>query len=322
MEKPNSKGRILALLRYLQDETDEEHPADKKTIMKALQDKGYSITRNTLDDDIKVLESFEADIIISKSHENTYFLGERKFQLPELKMLIDAISSAKFISADSSEEMISKIGSMASRYQRSHMSPRIFVSDRVKSDNNHLHLVVDVIERAIEKRSVVSFQYIDYSPEKEKILKNDGEIYYCSPYCCLWNNDNYYLLGYSEKHEKVISYRIDRMLRVELCPEEYVPLPDGCELTAFTKEVFKMYDGVDQEVDLICDNALMKNLVDHFGDDFTVRPESKETFRATVKVSVSRTFYAWVFQFAGGIRISGPENVREEYMEMLKNAMK
>ena len=321
MQRPNSKGRILALFRYLQDETDEEHPADKKTIMNALQNKGYSITRNTLDDDIKVLESFGVDIIISKSHENTYFLGERRFQLPELKMLIDAISSAKFIPADSSAEIITKIGSMVSRYQRSHMSPRIFVSDRIKSDNNHLHLVVDVIERAINKRIVISFQYIDYSPEKKKIFKNDGEIYYCSPYCCLWNNDYYYLLGYSEKHEKVISYRIDRMIHVETCTKEYIPLPDGCDLTAFTKEIFKMYEGVEQEVELICDNSLMKNLVDQFGEDFTTSIETEATFHATVKVSVSRTFYAWVFQFAGGINIAGPKSVREGYRKMLKKAM-
>ncbi len=317
----DSKGRIIALYQLLINETDEDHPMHSSEIMATLQEQGYSISRNTLHDDLKVLKSFDLDIITVISRDNSYFLGERKFEMPELKMLVDAVSSSRIIPAKSSEELIKKIGSMASRYQRRDLTPRIFVSERIKASNKQWNLTVDQLEHAMNRKKQVSFEYLDYAPDKKEILKNKGEKYFCSPYTCLWNNDSYYVIAYSEKHAKVVSYRIDRMVHVKVTDQDAFPIPKGFDLSAYSKRIFKMFDGQEQEVELICDNELMKNLIDHFGKKFPVERESDSRFRARIQVSASPTFYAWVFQFAGRISIAGPEKVKKEYRAMIKKAM-
>ena len=317
----NSKGRIIALYQLLMNETDEDHPMHSNEIMETLQGQGYSISRNTLHDDLKVLKSFDLDIITVISRDNSYFLGERKFEMPELKMLVDAVSSSRIIPAQRSEELIKKIGSMASCYQRKNLAPRIFISDRIKADNKQWNLTLDQLERAINQKKQVSFEYIDYATDKKKILKNNGEAYFCSPYTCLWNNDAYYVIGYSEKHAKVVSFRIDRMIHVKVTDQDAIQMPKGFDLSAFSKRIIKMYGGEEQEVELICDNELMKNLIDHFGDKFPVEKESDKKFRVRVNVFTSPTFYAWIFQFVGKISIAAPDSVRREYNAMLKKAV-
>lgn len=320
-EDKNKKGRLLALQRYLYQYTDEQHPVTTQELIDAMEKFGYSANRKTIKDDIDTLGRFDIDIITNISRGNSFFVGNRHFEVPELKLLVDAVSSSRFISAGKSEVLIDKISSMASNYQKDQIAPRIFISERIKMDNQQLYYIIDSLIAAIRMKKKVRFQYTDYNANKQRILKNDGEIYINSPYGCLWNDDFYYLLGYSEKYEKVITFRVDRIVDLEIMEVDATPEPDGFVIADYANKVIEMFEGDEKEVELICDNELMKSVIDKFGEGIMTERMSDKQFRVTVTVSASKTFYAWCFRFAGQMQILGPKDVRAKYLEMAKKIL-
>lgn len=243
-------------------------------------------------------------------------MASREFEIPELKLLVDAVSSSRFISAARSEQLIGKLTAMASEYEKEQITPRIFTGDRIKANNPHLYYVVDMLIQAVQNKKKVRFQYGEFDADKHKVLRNDGEIYINSPYGCLWNDDFYYLVGYSEKREKVVTFRVDRIVDLEIMDEDIVPEPTDFDMSDYAKIVIEMFDGEPQEVELLCDNELMKSVIDKFGENIKTERVSDEQFKATVDVSTSKTFYAWCFRFAGQMKIVSPDRVCKEYREM------
>lgn len=320
-EEKSKKGRLLALQQYLYCYTDESHPITTQKLIDAMEEMGYSANRKTIKDDIDTLTKFDVDIITNVSRGNSFFIGVRRFELPELKLLVDAVSSSRFISAGKSENLIEKLTSMTSIYQKNQITPRIFTAERIKTDNSQLYYVVDKLIEAVQSRKKVRFQYQEYDVEKKKILRNDGEIYINSPYGCLWNDDNYYLIGYSDKWKKVVTFRIDRIIDLEILNENAVQEPEEFSIADYVKTTIEMYDGTEQEVELVCDNDLMKLVIDKFGIGIETERMSETKFKTIITVSTSKTFYAWMFRFAGKMRIVGPENVRREYMDMAKKIL-
>lgn len=183
------------------------------------------------------------------------------------------------------------------------------------------YYAVDILHTAIQKRKTVTFQYTEYTPAKEKRLKHDGLTYVLSPYDMVWCNDDYYIFGFSESHGKVVTFRVDRMYRPMLSEDTYREPPPGYDVAEYCRQVFYMYDGQTTQVTLTCRNDLMDDIIDRFGEDVQVEPSDHEHVRVTVEVSVSPTFYAWVFTYGGGIRITAPETVREDYHAHLQAAM-
>lgn len=316
--KQDTKGRLLALQRYLYKYTDEQHPASTQDLIDEMNRQGYPGNRKTIKDDIDALCKFGMDIITNVSRGNSYYVGSREFEIPELKLLVDAASSSRFISTVRSEQLIDKLTGMASVYEQEQIRPRIFTDARIKANNLQLYYVIDVLIRAVQAKKKVSFQYGDFDADKNKILKNNGEVYVNSPYGCLWSDDFYYLIGYSEKHGKVVTFRVDRIVELEIMNEDIVPEPEGFNMADFARTVIEMYDGEPQEVELLCDNELMKNVIDKFGENIKTERVSEIQFKATVNVSTSKTFYAWCFRFAGQMQIVGPDSVVEEYRLMGK----
>lgn len=317
-EDKNKKGRLLALQQYMYRYTDEDHPATTQELIDEMGKLGYKANRKTIKDDIDILTKFDTDIVTNVSRGNSFFMGERRFELPELKLLVDAVSSSRFISTGKSDALIRKISSIASVYQQEQITPRIYTTDRIKTDNTQLYYVVDKLIEAVQQKKKVRFQYQEYDADKNKILRGDGEIYINSPYGCLWNDDYYYLLGYSDKRDKVVTFRIDRIIDLEVMEENAVPEPEQFIIAEYVKTSIEMYDGDEQQVELLCDNELMKSVVDRFGESILTERISKNKFKATVKVAASRTFYAWAFRFAGQMQIVSPEAMRQEYMEMAR----
>lgn len=320
-EEKNKKGRLLALQQYLYRYTDESHPVTTQELIDAMEEMGYSANRKTIKDDIDTLIKFDVDVITNVSRGNSFFVGERRFEIPELKLLVDAVSSSRFISAGKSENLIEKLTSLASVYQKEQIIPRIFTTERIKTDNSQIYYVVDKLIEAVQLGKKVRFQYQEYDTQKKKVLRNEGEIYINSPYGCLWNDDNYYLIGYSDKWQKVVTFRIDRIIDLELLDETAVSEPEGFTIADYVKTTTEMYDGVEQEVELVCDNDLMKLVIDKFGVGIKTERISETQFNATVTVAISKTFYAWVFRFAGQMRIAEPESVRQEYLDMARNVL-
>ena len=317
--KQDKKGRLLALRDYLYKYTDEQHPVSTQELIDEMTRQGYPGNRKTIKDDIDVLNKFGMDIITNVSRGNSFYMASREFEIPELKLLVDAVSSSRFISAARSEQLIGKLTAMASEYEKEQITPRIFTGDRIKANNPHLYYVVDMLIQAIQNKKKVRFQYGEFDADKHKVLRNDGEIYINSPYGCLWNDDFYYLVGYSEKREKVVTFRVDRIVDLEIMDDDIIPEPADFDMSDYAKIVIEMFDGEPQEVELLCDNELMKSVIDKFGENIKTERVSDEQFKAVVNVSTSKTFYAWCFRFAEQMKIVGPENVKNTYIEMARS---
>lgn len=314
--KNEKKGRLFALYDYLYKHTDEKHPVSTKNLIDEMARQGYPGNRKTIKDDIDVLKKFGMDIITNVSRGHSFYMATREFEITELKLLVDAVSSSRFISAAKSEQLIYKLTCMASEHQKEQIVPRIYTGERIKANNPQLYYVVDMLIQAIQSKNKVRFQYVEYDADKRKRLRNDGEIYINSPYGCLWNDDYYYLIGYSEKHTKVVTFRVDRIVELEIMGEKIVPEPEEFNMEDYAKTVIEMFDGELQMVELICDNELMKNIIDKFGENIRTERISEKQFKAFVNVSTSKTFFAWCFRFAGQMKINAPISVVKEYKDM------
>ena len=227
-----TKPRILYLKKILEERTDEEHPLSTTQLINILNDEyGISAHRTTVTKDIAALQEFGMDIVTIHSTQSKYFVASRKFELPELKLLIDAVESSKFITKKKSETLIEKIHTMTSPGQVAKLKRNNYVVNRIKPDNEQIYYIIDAINDAINAGKQISFQYYDYTGLKKKVLKNKGEVYKLSPYKLLWCGDYYYVLGYSEKKSKVINFRVDRIAsKPEILDKDIIPMPDDCLL--------------------------------------------------------------------------------------------
>ena len=247
------------------------------------------------------------DIVCVKSTQNRYFVGERLFELPELKLLVDAVESSGFITEKKSTALIKKLGHLTSTAQAEQLNRRIYMGGTPKPENESIYYNVDTIHNAVQKKQQITFQYFEYSPKKEKILKHDGYKYRFSPYAMIWNRDCYYAVGWSEKHGKIAQFRVDRMTAVQTLdfdPAEYV------------RKVFGMYPDNLCTVELLCNNEVMRSVIDRFGENVWTETVDEQHFRATVEVAPSPPFFSWVFTFSGKIRIVSPAAVLEEMRDM------
>lgn len=319
--KTKNKSRILFLLRYLYEYTDDEYSISTNDLIAVLADNGFSANRKTVRDDVEMLCDAGYEILVDKEGKsNAYHFGSRTFELPELKMLVDAVSSSRFISAEKSNVLIEKLTSLASRYEAKELTAKIFTAERIKADNGKIFLITDLVSRAIEQGKKVSFQYYDYLPTMEKVLRNNGEVYILSPYALIWSEDRYYLVGYSDKRETLTPFRVDRMTVPEILEEDAVE-NTSFNPADFTNKVIQMYSGTEQSVTLRCENDTMRSVIDKFGENIRVDIVDDQHFMAQVQVQTSKTFYAWVFAFAGEIEIIEPESVRSEYLTMARKVI-
>lgn len=316
-----NKNRAIYVFKYLWDHTDEEHPATTKDIIKHLASLGISTTRKTVADDVSELQNGGFDIVVNRSRQNEYFIGSRHLEIPELKLIIDAVQAAKFISTKKSLDLINKISTLASPYQRDELKRNLFVDGKVKTSNEKVYYVVDTLCTAIQAKKAVTFKYIEYTAEKKKVYKHRGQVYIFSPYDMVWYSDAYYVLGFSESHGKVVKFRVDRMYNPTLSDKPYHAKPENYDISEFCRQVFSMYDGTPCTVELKCENSLMKSVIDRFGENVQTRPFDCTHFIATVEVSVSPTFFAWIFTYTGEIQIISPETVKQEYADRLKKAL-
>lgn len=312
------KKRILLLMQYFYEHTDEDHQVSTPQLLEYLEKQKTPANRKTLKNDIDTLQEVGVDIVVVPSKPNRYFLGDRGFELPELKLLIDAVSSSRFITQKKSKELSKKLASFASVNQREELDRHIYATNRVKSSNEAIYYSVDTINEAISKRKKITFQYIDYDGDKKRVLKHDGETYELSPYALFWNEDYYYVVGWSKKHEKVSAFRVDRLYMPEILDERAVKKPKDYNLEDYSKQIFNMFDGEDTKVRLQCKDEFMVYIIDRFGQDVQVaRAKDKPGyFVATVDVALSPTFYAWVFQFGGEVKILSPKKAIKEIVDM------
>ena len=320
MASIRNKQRPFRLLKYLYENTDENHPVSTPELVKIFQAEDAHASRQTVTDDIDVLIGEGFDIVTVRSTQNSFFLANRRFELPEIKLLIDAVSSSRFINREKSTALIEKLTGMVSRAQAEKIRRHLYAADRVKADNHQIYYTVDAITDAIDEGKKICFQYYEYSGDKEKLLRRDGAKYCVSPYALVWDDNHYYMLAFSDDRQIMVNYRVDRMCNTEMTQETAVPMPAGFDMDEYVQHQFRMFAGEEVEVVLECRNEMMKYIVDQFGEDVETRPASEETFFAKVSVADSPTFYGWVFPFEGKVKIAEPQEIQDKYMAMVKAA--
>lgn len=319
-----TKHRILYLYQHLIQNTDPDHPLSTVELTKMLKEQ-YDITvsRNTISDDLAMLHDCDLQVEVIHSTQNKYYFDGQLFDIPELKLLVDAVSSSKFITERKSEELINKLLTLLPRQSAVRMRRHIYAADRVKSDNERGYYIVDAINEAIEAKRKISFRYTDYDIHKNRILTNDGNPYTVSPYTLLWDGEYYYMLGFCDERQAMRTYRLDRIeTQPDILRAPAAPRPEDFSIAERSRSVFRMYDTEEPvEVTLLCDASVMRYFIDYFGQDVDTKPVDEEHFRAKISVCPSPTFFGWIFGFGGSIRVLGPEDVAEKYKEMAQSVL-
>ena len=320
------KPRVLYLMQYLEQNSDEQHPITTAEIRKHLAAKGCPVSIITLRKDIKSLQEAGYEIAVNEQEglSTTYSWINRDLSAPELQILVDAVSSSQFITVEKSKDLIGKLVSLAGPSYRDSLTPQILVSEHVKAPNKQILLSVQAIRRAVDHDRKITFKYMSYNTDKvqqPKHAETPDEDYVVSPYATIWNNDRYYLVGYSDKRNQVNTFRIDRMTKVKQIQKKRVPEPEDFNVQDYTDKVFWMYDGREEEVTLRCKHQLMDQMIDKFGETVCVRNVQEDTFDIAVPVHISGTFYAWVTQYIGEMMIIAPEHIKTDYVRYLQTGI-
>ena len=311
------KLKMLYLAKLFMEETDDEHRLTAQQIMGRLADWDISSNRKTLYEDLALLQEFGLDIQKERRGKDWfYYLGARDFELPELKLLVDSVQSAKFMTERRSRELIEKLGMLVSRYQSRYLHRQVAISGRVKSANVNIYDNVDKIHDAINANRQIRFKYYQWNVRKEKVYGHDGRWYHISPWALMWDDENYYLVGYDEEAEEkpLRHYRVDKMESLKITEEPRKGKKDFREfdLPHYTKSLFGMFGGEEKKVSLEAKNNMAGILIDRFGKDIFLVPVDEDHFKTQVDVAVSNQFFGWIFALGGDIRITGPEDVVEK----------
>ena len=313
------KSRILYVQKCLLENTDEQHPATIADILSYLESVGIPAGRKAVINDIEQLMENGVDIICNKHRELQYFIGDRQFELVELKLLVEAVQASRFISHKKSTELIGKLTAFTSRHQADQLNRHLHIDKQPKTTNKNVFYTADMLHTAINNKQKVSFLYYEYDRNKNKIYKHNRQTYVFSPYGLVWNSDCYYVIGHSDNHGRVIKFRVDRIAKPEELKDRAVPTPKDFDISLYTKNTFQMYDGSLRDITLKCENALMKSIIDRFGEDVETAILDSEHFIARVRVSSSQTFFGWVVGFGGKMEITSPQDVKNAYYSLVRS---
>lgn len=317
----NQKLKLVYLMKILLEKTDETHSITMSEIIDALQAYGIGAERKSLYDDLETLRVYGMDIIGTQEDRKYYYhVGNRQFELAELKLLVDSVQSAKFITEGKSNELIKKIEGLASQYEASQLHRQVFVNGRVKTMNESIYYNVDRIHTAIAENSRIRFRYFQWNVDKEMELRHNGAVYEVSPWALSWDDENYYLIAYDSIQGIIKHFRVDKMLNIESSGEqrEGKQMFKSFNMAAYARKTFGMYGGVEEWVRIKCDNSLAGVMIDRFGKDVSMTRLNEKQFVATVDVAVSRQFMAWVIGLGDGAEIIGPESVVDEMRKEIK----
>lgn len=311
----NQKFKLYRLAQIMQEQTDDEHYITMPEIMKSLAQYEVTADRKSIYADLRDLSVLGVDVegepVGNRYH---YHVVNRAFELPELKLLVDAIQSSKFITEKKSNALIKKLETLVSKYDAQKLQRQVYVSGRIKTMNESIYYTVDAIHNAISENKKIKFQYYQWNVKKEMELRHNGAWYHISPWGLSWDNENYYLVGYDSAADKIKHYRVDKMLHIKLSNEsrEGKEHFKKLDMADYAKKSFGMFGGKEQRVKMLVKNNLAGVIIDRFGKEVMMIPADEEYFTVNVDVHVSRQFLGWVFSLGEDIRIIGPDEVVEE----------
>lgn len=317
----NQKLKLLYILKILTEKTDEEHCMSAQDIIDELSAYGISAERKSIYDDIECLIYFGYDIVNVKSRtKGGYYLASREFELPELKLLVDAVQASRFITQKKSRELIAKIEKLAGPYEGKQLQRQVFVAGRVKTENESIYYNVDRIHKAIQDNSPVTFTYLSWNVKKELQPKREGRKYQVSPWALTWQDENYYLIAYDDEEEKIKHFRVDKMSRItELIEEKRkgVEAFKEFDIAEYTNRTFGMFGGEAETVTLKLPEEMIGIILDRFGREVDIRKLENSMVSVRVRAAVSSQFYGWLTGLGRQISILAPEEIKEGYVRFL-----
>lgn len=315
----NQKQKILVLLDLFKSKTDEEHGVTTSDIIDYLAEHGIKAERKTVYADLNTLKEYGYEISKEKKDGNYYYtLLDRDFQLPELKLLVDAVQASKFISAKKSSELIKKIENLASVYQAKQLQRQVFVSNRIKTNYENVYYNVDELNLAINENRKIKFDYYEWNLSKEMVLRKNGHKNDISPWSLAWDDENYYLVAFDGNSGIIKHYRVDKMRKIEILDEARDGREEFEEFDAakYAKKVFGMFTGDEQRVKIQFANKLIGVVIDRFGQDIMIIPKGVDQFVVNVNVKVSNMFLGCIIGLGDGAKILEPESVVDEVKQI------
>lgn len=321
----NQKFKLYRLAQIMLKRTDEEHYITMPEIIAALGEYEITADRKSIYNDLRDLEvlgiEVEGEPIGNRYH---YHVISRPFELPELKLLVDAIQSSKFITERKTNALIRKLEQLVSRHEAIKLQRQVYVSERIKTMNESIYYTVDSIHNAISENRKIKFQYFQWNVKKEMELRHNGAWYHISPWGLSWDNENYYLVGYDSDAGQIKHYRVDKMLHIQMSDEQR----EGKEhfkrldMADYTKKSFGMFGGKEQQVKLLVDNSLAGVIIDRFGKNVMLIPADEEHFTVNVRVHVSKQFLGWIFSLGEQVKIVSPDEVVEQMKKEIERLVR
>lgn len=322
MAKPeNHKIKLVVLLDILRMYSDEENPMSTHAIIERLSEYGIETGRKALYDDINTLNEFGYEILTIKSRSNLYYIVDRSFDAAELKILVDAVQAANFITEKKTKELTNKIAMLAGTHKAKLLTKNIVYSDTAKHSNEKIYYSVDEIDRAIMNKKKIAFTYFELDCHGQRKYRKNGEKYVVNPVSLIFNENKYYLTCYNDKYMNLANYRVDRMDKVEMLPDDITPSACAEDFNAHrhTKQVFSMYTGETEKVTFEVNAKALDVIFDRFGEKTKFAYLNEDTFKFSANVSVSPTFFAWCVGLGKNLRILAPQSVKDEYTKYLKD---
>ena len=316
----NSKLKLSYLTRIMLEKTDDEHKLTMPQILEELERYDVSAERKSIYTDFADMkEKLGIDIIQEKIGKDTYYyVGSREFEVAEIKLLIDAIQSSKFITEKKSNELIKKVKGLVSHYQAAQLQRQVYVHGRIKTMNESIYYNVDTLHAAIANNSKIKFQYCNWYANKKLVPLHNGDFFVVSPWALTWDDENYYLVAYDQNSETIKHYRVDKMMKISILEERRAgkTLFESFDMAVYSKMNFGMYHGDIKKVHISFPNYMVGVFIDRFGKDIAIHPaEGENRSRIAVDVAVSKQFFGWIASLGRWVKIEGPEDVVTEMRE-------
>lgn len=322
----SSKQKLLILIDILKNQTDEYHILNASEICAEIKKRGVACERKSVYSDIKLLNENGFDIVNTRVPRTGYFMASREFELAEVRLMIDAIQAADFITKKKTSQLIEKMSSLVSNDEFIRLNEQISLSKRIKCDNEEIYYNIDCLNRAIDGRRQVSFKYVKHKIDEKRIV-NEEKDFVVNPYALIWSNDHYYLVCNNPKYDNLMHARLDRMRKTEILDtpsssfENVSEYKGKFDVADYANKMFNMFSGSSEEIVLVCDNSVLEDIYDRFGEDAKIRNEDSGRFVLTASAAVSEGLCAWIMQYGKKIFVRSPEKLRDMICEKVSGIL-
>ena len=316
------KLKPLYIMNYLLQNSDEDHLVSMSQLIEHLAAHGIPSERKSVYDDIEALRVFGLDIVQGGSGKNAgYYIANRSFELPELKLLVDSVQSSKFITHKKTATLIKKIETLASIHEAQLLNRQVYVKNRIKTMNESIYYNIDAIQSGISQNKKIQFKYFEYTVQKTRHYRKDGAFYVVSPFAMTWDDENYYLVAFDSQAGIIKHYRVDKMTEISSTEEDRDGLDayQALDMAVYARKVFGMFSGEEESVQLSFENHLVGAVLDRLGQDVFIIADGDDHFTVRADVVVSPQFFAWVTGFGAAAQIIGPDDVVEKMRQHINS---